>query len=246
MENISVCMATYNGARFFCEQLDSILSQISDNDEIVIVDDCSEDDTVDLIRAYDDKRIRLFCNSENLGVNKTFEKAISLACGEYIFLSDQDDIWHAGRLIIMRDALDKANALLVTTRFSCIDENGNKNIMIQPILYSSDSTKYIKNVFSIFMNRCDYYGCAMAFKAKLKRIILPFPLYIESHDLWIALAANIFHANLHLEYLSLFHRIHDSNTSVVQRNILRRICGRIILFISAIHLLLRRCIYFVK
>lgn len=237
---ISVCMATYNGARFVCEQLDSILYQISHNDEIVIVDDCSKDNTVDLIRAYSDTRIRIFCNSENLGVNKTFEKAISLACGEYIFLSDQDDIWCPGRMKTMKDALDISNVLLVSTLFSCIDGDGNTCSTLSPMLHSLDSNRYIRNIFGIFLKKRSYYGCAMAFRYELKKIILPFPFYIESHDLWIAFAANICCSNLHLEYCSLLHKVHGENASIVKRNIIRKINSRIIFLISIIHLYLRK------
>jgi glycosyltransferase involved in cell wall biosynthesis len=56
---ISVCMATYNGSRFIRKQIDSILSQLSDNDELIISDDDSTDDTQQIIHSIGDKRIKL-------------------------------------------------------------------------------------------------------------------------------------------------------------------------------------------
>ena len=67
---ISVCMATYNGARFVREQLESILKQLGEGDEVVIVDDCSTDQTVDLIRHLNDDRIKLMVNTSNHGLHE--------------------------------------------------------------------------------------------------------------------------------------------------------------------------------
>src|SRR4051812_17962871 len=94
-ELVSVAMATYNGARYVAEQLDSILQQTYSLIEIVVVDDGSKDETVEIIKEYQAQHpcIRLYQNEINIGVNKTFEKAISYCSGEYIALSDQDDIW---------------------------------------------------------------------------------------------------------------------------------------------------------
>src|SRR6476661_7636895 len=91
---VSVAMATYNGANYVAEQIDSILQQTHPFIEIVIVDDASKDDTVAIIEQYQSHYpcIRLYRNEKNIGVNKTFEKAISYCTGSYIALSDQDDI----------------------------------------------------------------------------------------------------------------------------------------------------------
>ena len=72
---VSVCMATYNGEPFLREQIDSILSQLNEKDELVISDDNSKDSTVDIIKSYHDKRIKLFINKEKKGVTHNFENA---------------------------------------------------------------------------------------------------------------------------------------------------------------------------
>lgn len=93
---LSVAMCTYNGEKYIREQLMSIRNQTLRIDEIVICDDCSEDDTVEiienLIRQYD-LPIRLHINTWNHGFRKNFEQAICRCSGDIIFLSDQDDIW---------------------------------------------------------------------------------------------------------------------------------------------------------
>ena len=73
---ISVAMTTYNGARYIKEQLDSILNQSVPVDEIVIMDDCSTDETVEIIKSYQDRRINLTVNSTNQGYIRNFYQAI--------------------------------------------------------------------------------------------------------------------------------------------------------------------------
>ena len=90
---ISVCMSTYNGEQFIFKQLDSILSQIGLNDEVIISDDGSKDNTINIIKSFNDKRIKLFFRKKTPSLVRNFENAIQKAVGEYIFLADQDDIW---------------------------------------------------------------------------------------------------------------------------------------------------------
>ena len=89
---VSVCMATYNGGKYIKEQIDSILGQLSNNDELIISDDNSTDDTVDIINRISDSRVRLFFNKQK-GYTNNFENALKQVRGDIIFLSDQDDIW---------------------------------------------------------------------------------------------------------------------------------------------------------
>src|SRR5690348_15623759 len=95
---VSVCMAVHNGARFLRPQVDSILSQLRQSDELVVVDDASTDASPAILESVRDARLRLLRNAENLGVLRSFEKALRRASGEIIFLSDHDDIWLPGKL----------------------------------------------------------------------------------------------------------------------------------------------------
>ena len=89
----TVCIATYNGEKYIKEQIDSILLQIASDDEIVISDDGSSDDTINIINSLNDKRIHLYINEGKHGFKSNFENAIKRAMGNYIFMSDQDDVW---------------------------------------------------------------------------------------------------------------------------------------------------------
>lgn len=237
---VSVCMATYNGDKYVKEQIDSILSQIGKQDELIVVDDHSTDATVEIINSFDDSRIFLVKNDINLGVNKSFEKAIALSKGEYIFLSDQDDIWTPKRVSFMRNALDESCCHLVSTNFTLVDSDGEIIACQQPYQLSADSSKsYAKNLSKIFFGGISYYGCAMSFKRELLDYIIPFPNYIESHDLWIACASNILRSNVHLENHSLLHRIHGNNASVLSRPLLAKVWSRILILISVLQLINR-------
>lgn len=93
---ISVALCTYNGAKYIKEQIQSILNQTMPVDEIVVCDDGSTDETLQIINRIKERtlvKIRVFCNETNLGVSANFQKAIDLCCGDIVFLSDQDDVW---------------------------------------------------------------------------------------------------------------------------------------------------------
>lgn len=242
--SVSVCMATYNGAKYINEQISSILLQLSSTDELIIVDDCSKDSTVELIQNFKDDRIVLYKNSTNKGVNFSFEKALSLSSKEYIFMSDQDDVWIKDRLNEMKNSIAHSNCLLLSSNSEFIDGDG-KSINF-PILglISTNSHRNLFNIYKVFTGNGDYFGCAMVFKQELKSIILPIPFYVESHDLWIAKAANLMFANLHIDTKTLKRRVHGSNASIIKRNIYVKIWSRFIFLISIFTLIFRILKYF--
>jgi len=230
--NISVCIATYNGEVYVKEQISSILSEIELNDELIIVDDCSKDNTVDIIKNLNDDRIKIYKNETNKGHVFTFAKAIEIANNDLIFLSDQDDIWEKGRINTFKYYFNENDALLISSNFSMFNESEIIN-MVYPLIYN-DSNRYIHNIYGIILGKRAYYGCAMAFRKKFKEIILPIPNYVESHDLWVALAANILKSNLHIEEITLRKRIHDNNVTNPNRNFMSKIRTRINFLLRAI------------
>ena len=227
MNKISVCIATYNGEKYIKEQLDSILSQLSRDDEVIIVDDCSKDNTVDIIKTFNDERIKLYFNKSNLRHVKTFENAISSSSGDIIFLSDQDDIWCKGRVHLMVDKIKNSDALLLISSFDEIDKKGEILQNNEHLLFEKDSRKSIKNMINIFLGRADYWGCSMCFKKDLKKYILPIPINVVSHDIWFAIVGIYLNKIIHLESKTLLHRIHESNvTPKKKRSIMMKLLAR--------------------
>ncbi|MFL0415870.1 glycosyltransferase, partial [Sphingomonas sp. 179-A 2A2 NHS] len=108
---ISFVVATYNGAAYVTQQLNSILGSLGPNDEIVISDDGSTDATVAQIRTIDDPRIRLIIGRERLGYQGNFARAIAAARGAYIFFSDQDDVCLPERVPLSLARLQQASCV---------------------------------------------------------------------------------------------------------------------------------------
>lgn len=103
---VSIVITTYNGAGFLGETISSLLRQSYSNYEILIIDDASTDNTVDICKSYNDERIKLFVNSKNLGISDSRNRGISLSRGMYIAMSDQDDLSLPARLLTEVDFLE--------------------------------------------------------------------------------------------------------------------------------------------
>lgn len=240
-KSVSVCMATYNGEKYVAGQVMSILQQLKSNDEVIVVDDCSRDDTVKILQGLDDNRIKIYFNDRNKGVNISFERAISLANNDIVFLSDQDDIWMEGRVSLMLAKLIDKGCLVVSSNSKFMDKEGREIITQNLTLKASDSSKNLKNILKIFLGRAPYYGCAMAFRKEIINLILPIPRFVQSHDLWIALASNLTGTNTHLDEETLFRRVHGNNVSIIKRRIFPKIWSRLVFGISIVVLLIRSC-----
>ncbi|WP_131725901.1 MULTISPECIES: glycosyltransferase [Chryseobacterium] len=221
---MSICMATYNGSRFVQEQIDSIIMQLEPDDELVIVDDCSIDNTVEIINAIKCKNIIFFQNEANIGYVKTFEKAFSLSKNNIICLTDQDDIWIKGRLELLYQTLKKENVLVVASNFEIKNEFQNNVNFLR--LKNYESNDFLGNIKRIFLGRSAYYGCTMILDRNVFRYILPFPEYTEAHDLWIAMTANILKSIFHLNENTLVYRVHQNNSSLKKRKLIQKLIAR--------------------
>lgn len=238
--DISVCIATFNGEKYIEFQINSIIEQLDSFDEVIIVDDCSQDNTVKIIQSLNDSRIKIYQNEKNRGHVYSFSRAIELTTKNLIFMSDQDDIWKNNRLILMKEKLLNSSALLLTSNSEFINSVGNRIDFKIDGVNEINSNKYLNNIIDIFKGKTNYYGCAMAFKSEFKKIILPMPNYVESHDLWIAMAANLIKSNVHSNDITLKRRIHGSNASVVNRKLIFKIKSRIVFLKSLIQLIFRK------
>ncbi|MDR4949477.1 glycosyltransferase family 2 protein [Neobacillus cucumis] len=180
---LSVCMATYNGEQFVIRQLDSVLKQLNSQDEIIVVDDCSKDNTVQVIKDHYGDRVQVIVNERNSGPIKSFEKAISLAKGDILFLCDQDDVWEDNKIANVLAAFREQEAVLVVHDAYVVD--GSLQIINES--WNDFNRNNINQgiVGNILKNA--YTGAFMAFKKELVPLILPFPAEIEMHDQWIAL-----------------------------------------------------------
>ncbi|MFH5835240.1 glycosyltransferase [Proteiniclasticum sp. C24MP] len=207
MTRISVCIATYNGEKFIKEQIDSIILQLSDIDEIIISDDHSDDSTIEIIRSYNDPRIKIFYNKKQRGFTNNFANALSEAKGEYIFLADQDDVWLENKVSITLEKLGKYD--FVISDADTVDASLN-------VINSSRFEEYnIKNGFVRNLIKTRYLGCCMAFNRRVLKSLFPFPENVEycPHDLWITLISEYYFKCEVIDKPLILYRRHQTNVS---------------------------------
>ncbi len=205
---VSVCMAAYNGAAHVEEQISSILSELAADDELIVVDDRSTDDTAAIIAGIEDTRIRLIESESNAGYVRTFELALSAARGEFVFLSDQDDVWIPGRVELMISAMDGKDMVAS----NCQHFDGPVGTFHEIRLRARDSNRSVRNIIGIVVGYRLHWGCAMAVRRRILSQILPFPSHMaESHDQWIAMVGNVKRSIVYLEADTIRHRLHGDN-----------------------------------
>ena len=123
---VSVLMPVYNGERYLVDAIESILNQTYEDFEFLIANDCSTDNSIEIIRSYHDKRIRLIQNEKNLGQVVTMNKGIELAKGKYIARLDQDDLAHKRRIKNQVTFLNSNQDIAVVgSHIKYIDKNNN-------------------------------------------------------------------------------------------------------------------------
>lgn len=206
---VSVCMATYNGASYIREQLDSILCQLGPEDEVIISDDGSLDGTLDVIASIHDSRIRVVHHVKDPKISRTpeivganFENALSHCSGEYIFISDQDDIWLPDKVGTMTSYLSKYALVACNARILMDGKETDRMIY-----------RDRQPVRNYTLRRGKYYGCCMAFTRDMLRYVLPFPSKLPLYDYWIGLISEIVGGAYYISEPLVLHRVHASNTS---------------------------------
>ena len=201
---ISVCIATYNGEMFIREQIDSILRQLSSDDEIIVSDDGSTDDTISIINSIDDKRIRIIEGPRKHSPTLNFECAMKEAKGDYIFLADQDDVWKPNKVEVCIEWLQEYDC--VVSDATVTDKGLNT---LYPSLYAIMQVRQGRIYNTVWKN--GYTGCCMAFRRNILEASLPFPKNIPMHDIWIGnVAAYKYNVKFISDKLVLFRRHEDT------------------------------------
>ncbi len=204
---LSVAMAAYNGASYLRQQLASILPQLAPGDELIVVDDASEDATCSMVAEFQDARIRLLKNPRNLGVLASFERALRNTTGEVIFLSDQDDLWRPDKVHKFLAAFADPEVTLVLSDAAVIDAEGNLvcRSFFDPYPFRPGVLR------NVIRNR--YLGCTMAFRRALLARVLPFPPKVPMHDMWIGMLNDIYGKTCYLDEPLVSYRRHGNNAS---------------------------------
>lgn len=207
-KTISIAMATYNGGKYILQQLKSLAGQSLLPDELVVADDLSTDNTVEIIKEFAKRapfRVKLIVNEERLGFVGNFNKALLNARGDFVFLCDQDDYWFENKIEAM---------------ISFANENP------MHMLYMSDAELATGDLTSIGITIQEQFnknlglgderlimGCCTLMKREFLDLCMPIPSDFYAHDGWLTNIADALKLKaVNRKTLQLYRR-HDENTS---------------------------------
>jgi glycosyltransferase involved in cell wall biosynthesis len=203
---VSVAMATFNGEKYIAAQLESIVNQTYGNIEIVITDDASSDNTVKIIKDFQLSYpfIKLLISAVNAGVTKTFENSFRASAGEFIAISDQDDIWELNKIEILLNNIGEEDAIYSNSLL--VDKNG------QSLGKDFKSLMHLKSYYEgspFLMGNC-VPGHTILMKADFVKMILPIPAEIM-FDRWISFCAAANNGIRYVDVPLVRYRQHDNN-----------------------------------
>lgn len=204
---VSIAMATYNGAAYLTEQLESFVAQTRRPDELVVSDDGSTDATIEILERFAGEApfpVRLYRNTQRLGYAGNFDRALQLASGDLVFLSDQDDVWFPEKLARVAAAADADPSGMVFM---------NDAGLTFADLRDSGFTKLGQLASARLPESNFVMGCCAAVRREFLDLCLPLPGGCPSHDAWIVgLALGLGRRRVIREVLQWYRR-HGDNAS---------------------------------
>lgn len=207
---ISIAMTTYNGERFIGDQLESFSRQTRLPDEIVVCDDCSTDSTAAILEEFARRapfEVRVVRNRDNLGHERNFSQAVTLARGDIIFLADQDDFWYPEKLSVIENAFaNDPHALLFINDVLIADDS------LQPIGRTVSGQLRAAGVIGKNAKGLTL-GCATAIRRRLLDLVSPIPSLDYGHDSWIHDFTEVLGGRRIVEEVLQLYRRHGGNAS---------------------------------
>ena len=209
---VSIALCTYNGAKYLAGQLDSLVNQTYQSTEIVVVDDCSTDETFAVLTAYAAKysQFKIYQNEENLGFTGNFERAVKLCSGDLIALCDQDDTWLPEKIELQVNAI--ADNMLVYHDSEFVNESGvpmGKKMSDIMNFYRGDEPE-------AFL----FFNCVSGHAVLMKRELLDYALPLKKgffHDWWLAyVATNVGKIDFIPKCLVLYRQHEKSDTNILK------------------------------
>lgn len=221
MSRLSVLMSTYRGTDFVVEQLESIRTQTRKPDEVVIVDDCSPDETVGVVSEYIsthelDTSWRVVCNENNKGWQRNFIEAVTLTTGDIVFFADQDDVWFENKLAVYEKMFDENPSINVVasgeTKWDGLSEHGK--LLMGSASFSAPS---------LADDAGDWYirtaGCCMAFRRGYFDGLVGYWTDLWAHDGFLWKMGIMDRSLALLDASSILHRFHGTNISTQKRGL---------------------------
>ena len=205
---VSVIMPSYNASRFIAESINSVLLQTYVHWELLIVDDCSKDNSVEVIQKFADidSRVKLFQLKENVGAAAARNIAIEHAQGRYIAFLDSDDVWNENKLRIQLSFMEQNSYAFTFSDYYVMEEDGRKTGNIVRVPASLTYHQYLRNTI---------IGCLTVIIDKKQIGDFKMPLIKSSHDmaLWLLIMKRGFMAYGLKEVLAGYRLVSTSNTA---------------------------------
>lgn len=220
MSTVAIVMATYNGERFVAEQIDSILASTYQDFELFIFDDCSKDNTMTILRNYEEQypsKIHVSQNEENLGLTINFLRAVRKTTMDYIMFCDQDDVWKPNKIGVtlkrvrhMEAQIGREKPIAVFTDAVVVD----KDLSVLKNSYScSHNLNPRKTDLPHILMENKLIGCTVMMNAALRKVLLScqLPNKARYHDWWVALIAASMGKIGYVNEGTLLYRQHGGN-----------------------------------
>lgn len=218
---LSIALCTYNGEKYLKEQLESISNQSLLPEELVVCDDGSSDRTIAILKDFSYHapfKVKIIQNKKSLGIIKNFSKAIEHCLGDYIAISDQDDVWMnvkleetVGLLKVMEKKYGKTYPLLVHSDLTVVD--GALNVLNKSMMKSQHihDESNPDRALGILLANNYVTGCTVVINKALKNLSMPIPDEAIMHDRWLALVAASSGKIGFVDQPLIFYRQHGNN-----------------------------------
>ena len=213
---VSVLMPAYNGEKYIEEAVRSVQDQSLTDWELVIVDDCSQDGTWEIVSrlAREDVRIHVYRNRQNLGPARTRNWGLDLCRGDYVALLDCDDMWYPRKLEKQVALARNSQADIVYCGYAIVDENGCRKCRDFHVPESTD----MRSTLAQSVISC---STALLGKRVTERYRFPVDYYHEDLALWLRLLEDGMKAVGTPEILAQY-RIHQSSRACEKLKVAHR------------------------
>lgn len=204
---ISIAMATYNGARYIQEQLQSFVEQTHQPDELIITDDCSTDQTEAIVCKFAETapfKVKFYRNERNLGYCGNFNAALSKTTGDLVFLSDQDDVWFPEKIEYMMGVAERHPEALVVMNDAALTDGDLNEVGL---------TKLGQIKSGGFSMESFVMGCCCVVRRELLDFCMPIPTGFKAHDNWLVQFADGLNSKVIDPVVLQYYRRHESNES---------------------------------
>lgn len=226
---VSIALASYDGAAFVEEFLESLARQTRRPDELVVCDDCSQDDTPARVERFAERapfHVTLERNPRNLGSTPNFEKALGLCSGDVILFADQDDVWHDNKIETLVDVFETnprvglafSNGRVVDARLEPLGHDLWSALGFGP---GERARVRAGEATAVFARHVVAAGTTAAFRASYRDLYLPFPDLSDCHDSWVAFLIAAVAEVRALEEPLIDYRLHGGNQIGIHRLSLR-------------------------